>query len=66
MCYPYGAYNSDTINLLIEQNGSYSLTTCVGAATGRPNDPSMHQLKRWDTNDFWDNQWRKPCMPFEI
>ena len=64
MCYPFGAYNQDTINLLTDQKVSYSLTTHVGAATGQPNDPSMHQLKRWDTNDFWDNQWRKPCIPF--
>jgi len=63
MCYPYGAYNSDTINLLIEENVAYSLTTSVGAATGTPGDPSMHQLKRWDTNDFWDNKWRRPVLP---
>ena len=63
MCYPFGAYNSDTVNLLIEENVHYSLTTCVGAATAKPDDLSMHQLKRWNTNDFWDNRWRKPCIP---
>ena len=63
MCYPFGAYNSDTINLLIEQNATYSLTTNVGAATGRRGNPSIHQLNRWDTNDFWDNKWRRPIIP---
>ena len=63
MCYPFGAYNSDTIKLLIEQNVAYSLTTIVGAAIAKSDDPSMHQLKRWDTNDFWNNKWRKPVLP---
>jgi len=64
MCYPFGAYNSDTIDLLIKENATYSLTDSGGAATGIPGDRSMHQLKRWDTNDFWDNKWRKPCLAF--
>lgn len=66
MCYPYGAYNSDTISILIDQEVSYSLTTNVGAATGRPSETSMHQLKRWDTNDFWNNKWRKPVLPMQV
>ena len=60
MCYPYGSYNQDTINLLVSQKVSFSLTTKVGAATGRLDDLSRHQLKRWDTNDFWSQKWQKP------
>ena len=63
MCYPFGGYNSHTIDIVVNQNAAYSLTTNVGPATGRLSDPSIHELKRWDTNDFWDNQWRKPAIP---
>lgn len=66
MCYPYGAFNSDTIDILIDQNATYSLIDNGGAASVRSNDSSMQQLNRWDTNDFWNNQWRKPCIPCEI
>ena len=62
MCYPYGAYNSETIRLLIDQNVTYSLTTETGAAIAKQNEESMHKLKRWDTNDFWNNKWRKPVL----
>jgi hypothetical protein len=68
MCYPYGAYDSHTVDILINQNVTYSMIDNGGAATGsgRSSDRDMHHLKRWDTNDFWNNQWRKPCMPFRI
>jgi len=66
MCYPYGAYDSDTINILIDQNVTYSLTTEVGAANTQPGNQSIHRLKRWDTNDFWNNKWRKPSIPVTV
>ena len=63
MCYPFGDYNSDTINILEDQGVDYSLTTKVGAAIHSPASAKVHELKRWDTNDFWDKKWQKPVIP---
>ena len=64
MCYPFGAYNAETIDILFDQKVDYSLTTKLGASKNELNPKDIHELKRWDTNDFWDNQWRKPTLPF--
>jgi len=63
MCYPYGAYNSDTLRILNIQRVDYALTTQVGAATISLNAKAIFELKRWDTNDFWDKKWNKPAIP---
>jgi peptidoglycan/xylan/chitin deacetylase (PgdA/CDA1 family) len=50
MCYPYGAYNGDTLNILMGLNCAVGITTQVSKA-----DLSFHhrlQLPRFDTNDF--------------
>jgi peptidoglycan/xylan/chitin deacetylase (PgdA/CDA1 family) len=50
MCYPYGAYNNDTLEILGTAKCSVGLTTKVGKA-----DISEHnslELPRFDTNDF--------------
>ena len=49
MCYPYGAYNSDTISLLKENNCSFAVTTKPGIANLKENH---FELPRKDTNDF--------------
>ena len=49
MCYPYGAYNSDTISLLKEKNCSFAVTTKLGIANLKGNH---FELPRKDTNDF--------------
>jgi len=50
MCYPYGAYNEDTLDLLNLNNCALALTTKVGSA----NLLLQHkfELHRLDTNDF--------------
>ena len=50
MCYPYGAYNKDTISILKNLNCIIGLTTKVGNAILNKN--SLHELSRFDTNDF--------------
>lgn len=50
MCYPYGNYNNDTLNLLYEYN-------CVLALTTKPKSNheskyKKYELSRWDANDF--------------
>jgi hypothetical protein len=50
MCYPYGAYNDNTISILKERNCAVGLTTKVGLAKVSP-DFSL-ELSRFDTNDY--------------
>ena len=50
MCYPFGAYNDKTIDILINTKCAIAVTTEVGKA-----DLSAHhplKLLRFDTNDF--------------
>lgn len=50
MCYPYGGYNNDTLEILGSAKCSVGLTTKVGKA-----DISVHnslEFPRFDTNDF--------------
>jgi len=50
MCYPYGAYNDDTLSILKERNCAVGLTTKVGLANVS-RDFSL-ELPRFDTNDY--------------
>jgi len=50
MCYPYGAYNKNTISILKELGAIIGLTTNVGVADLQRNDPMT--LPRMDTKDF--------------
>lgn len=50
MCYPYGAYNEDTVNLLKNFNAVLGITTEVRVANLTSDDP--FKLPRLDTNDF--------------
>ena len=50
MCYPYGAYNNNTLDILSKKKCSLGFTTKVGKA-----NLDIHhslELPRWDTNDF--------------
>ena len=49
MCYPYGAYNSDTIFLLKEKKCSFAVTNKPEIANLKGNH---FELPRKDTNDF--------------
>ena len=50
MCYPYGAYNQDTLDLLKDRSCAVGLTTKVGRAS--VSKKSALELPRYDTNDF--------------
>ena len=50
MCYPYGAYNNNTLNILKSKNCSIGLTTKSGFA--ELDQSNMLELRRFDTNDF--------------
>jgi peptidoglycan/xylan/chitin deacetylase (PgdA/CDA1 family) len=50
MCYPYGAYNTDTLEILRSAKCAIGLTTKVGKADLMEHTPL--ELPRFDTNDF--------------
>lgn len=50
MCYPFGDYNQDTLNILKDSNCVIGLSTRVGAADLKLHRPL--ELPRFDTNDF--------------
>lgn len=50
MCYPYGAYNDELVNLLRREGCVVALTTRVGVASVGVDDPLL--LPRLDTNDL--------------
>ena len=61
MCFPFGSYNKNTISILKKLKVDYSLTTKFGSACIN-SDNSIYELKRWDTNHFWNDQFRKPVI----
>ncbi len=50
MCYPFGSYNMDTLDILKSRNCSIGLTTKVGLAD--LDRSKLLELNRFDTNDF--------------
>ena len=50
VCYPYGAYNNNTLKILKENSCSLALTTKVGKVNSHMY--SKFELPRFDTNDF--------------
>lgn len=50
MCYPYGEYNADTLDLLYKKNCAFGLTNKVGEANLKRGN--FLELPRFDTNDF--------------
>ena len=63
-CYPYGDYNYQTLEILFEAKVKLAFTTNLGESFIDPSERfSRFLLKRWDTNNFWNNLYRKPCLP---
>ena len=66
-CYPYGAYNDDTVRLLRQNEFAFGVTTKVDLALVPGDDPLL--MPRLDTNDLpiapdaapnrWSNQLRQ-------
>jgi hypothetical protein len=50
MCYPYGAYNKDTLRILNKLNCAIGITCKLGKVTLGKTDPL--QYPRFDTNDY--------------
>ena len=51
VCYPYGSYNLQTLNLLKKYKIKFALTTRVGSVN-KKNIKNVYELPRFDTNDF--------------
>lgn len=51
VCYPYGSYNLQTLNLLRKYKIKFALTTKVGSVS-KMNIKNIYELPRIDTNDF--------------
>ena len=51
VCYPYGSYNLQTLNLLNKYKIKFALTTKVGKINNK-NLTNVFELPRFDTNDF--------------
>ena len=51
ICYPYGSYNLQTLNLLKKYKIKFALTTRVGSVSEN-NIKKVYELPRFDTNDF--------------
>ena len=51
VCFPYGSYNDDTIDLLNKYNINFALTTSVGSIN-KKNILNNLTYPRYDTNDF--------------
>ena len=51
VCFPYGSYNSQTLNLLNKYKIKFALTTKVGKVNNK-NLGNVFELPRFDTNDF--------------
>ena len=62
LCYPYGAYDKNTLNINEDLKIDYALTTDVGSAFIQ-NENDRYLLKRWNTNDCWNKIWNKPQLP---
>ncbi|HBE89844.1 MAG: hypothetical protein A3E37_05040 [Candidatus Andersenbacteria bacterium RIFCSPHIGHO2_12_FULL_46_9] len=62
MCYPYGAYNQETIRLLVETGCAAGFTTKGGETKNRLAD-MRYEINRLDTNDLMgDKQMQKQTL----
>jgi hypothetical protein len=50
MCYPYGAFNNDTLDIVSKMGAAVGVTTRVSKALLSKDNPLT--LPRFDTNDF--------------
>ena len=51
VCYPYGSYNLQTLNLLKKYKIKFAVTTRVGSVN-KKNIKKVYELPRFNTNDF--------------
>ena len=65
LCYPYGSYNQDTLEVASSYGVTYGFT--IEAASALVDNSYMPHLRlaRWDTNDFWDDNKNLPRFPIK-
>ena len=63
VCYPFGAYNNITIDLMTKLKLDIGFTTKVDFAIKTDEKEYMFKLPRFDTNDCWDSKGNRPCHP---
>ena len=63
LCYPFGAFDMNTLNIMNQLNIDIGLSSKLGSSILTNEKDSILKLSRWDTNSCWSNKWRKPCMP---
>ena len=63
ICFPFGAYNQNTLKILKNLKIDIGFSTKVGSAKFKKQKEFILKLPRWDTNEFWNNKLRKPCFP---
>jgi hypothetical protein len=51
VCYPYGGYNNDTLNIVKNLKARFAVTTKVGSFN-RENFNKIYEICRYDCNDF--------------
>lgn len=61
MCYPYGGWNENLLNVLREEGATFGLTTAVRTADLDSDD--LLTLPRYDTNDFPKTAYTSKCEP---
>ena len=64
LCFPYGSFNNKTLNIMKSCKIDYGFTTQSGAIS-KEHLASKEALPRWDTNDWWCDQYRKPCFSYK-
>ena len=62
LCYPYGSYNKDTLDISSENKVDFAFTVEAKLADLR-SQGSVLELPRWDTNNFWDQLIGEPKLP---
>lgn len=62
ICYPYGAYDNNTIKIINNLKLDLGFTTEFGPAKFKEEKDFIFKLPRLDTNHFWDNKLRRPCF----
>lgn len=66
ICYPYGNYNTDTIELLKENGCKLGFTTQVELALPNKNGDNAFQLSRLDTNDLPKSAVAEPNFWYNV
>tara|TARA_B100000886_G_scaffold340543_1_gene311045 strand:+ start:4661 stop:5641 length:981 start_codon:yes stop_codon:yes gene_type:complete len=61
--FPFGGYDFNTIKIMRKLNIDLGFSTDIGPAKFKEDKDFIFKLPRWDTNHFWDNKWRRPCLP---